>query len=257
MKITDMFLSKDQKLLNQIQRDCSLYISQAQAAHGWLYRGSKTFSSVRMGTSPTARPAKDSDPQVSKWFDDNLQQAGAVALRSNSIFTTGDSEHAAGYGHLYVVFPKNGSDYTWTNHKDIILQPNDMFSNSQAWPHVQKIRQYMHDNLSKVPENINRIWVKLLTWNSAGDMMLKVINDFDQLGLPEQFRPHWATPQSHEQFIRKYQPQTNKTAGIAAAIASKHEVLVKGDYYALVAPDWASKIQKKWQVPVHTDTKLN
>lgn len=52
MKITDLFLNKDQRLLNQIQRDCSVYIEQAQKAHGWLYRDSQSQPSVRIDKSP-------------------------------------------------------------------------------------------------------------------------------------------------------------------------------------------------------------
>ena len=127
MKITDLFLNKDQKLLNQIQKDCHLYIQQAERAHGWLYRGSLNKTSVRMGTTTFGRIPKDSDLAVSLWFDENLKKSGAIALRSNSIFTSGNSRQAAGYGHLYVVFPKNGSDYTWTTMRDLILMPSDMF----------------------------------------------------------------------------------------------------------------------------------
>jgi hypothetical protein len=63
-----------------------------------------------------------SDLYLSKIFDQALRDIGMTAVRSNSIFATGDRDFAKVFGHLYVIIPKNTANFTWSlRKKDLII----------------------------------------------------------------------------------------------------------------------------------------
>lgn len=111
-------------LVKTIRTECSQFIPYVVEARYALYRGlqvgtkwhsfvtkqrqiplafvGKSISRYGSGVSPTE-----------KEFDNLLLNAGFTALRSNSIYTTGDQHVAEGYGEMYEILPKNGFTYTW------------------------------------------------------------------------------------------------------------------------------------------------
>jgi hypothetical protein len=110
-------------LLERIKSECSdifnLYKTsgkcfysgrRSQAANGpiWFERATRTN-----------RKPKDSEDYYHDILNLILAKAGMVANRSNSIFVTARLQTARNYGKVYVIFPKNGFKYTWTNFEDL------------------------------------------------------------------------------------------------------------------------------------------
>lgn len=109
------------KLLNT---NCSEIMAAYKAAEEILFRGS-IESSISLREPNYPRLPKDSDPNIQQAADEYLKQLGFVAMRSNSMFATSDFHMAFAYTRytdkrpekktLYMVFPFNGFDYTWSS----------------------------------------------------------------------------------------------------------------------------------------------
>lgn len=114
------------KLASMIQRDCKQALTGCQKANGFLYRGIRkkynTATSdyesnapdIFVGKPREDRSAKDSKATIQIEFDKMLTQSGFKALRSNSIFCSGNYQQAEGYGKAYVIFPKDGFSFMWS-----------------------------------------------------------------------------------------------------------------------------------------------
>lgn len=93
--------------------DCSDAIAAMKVSRRFLYRGvSRSAPSIFIG-----KPRKDRNtslnPEMSKEIDDKFFAAGFKAARRNSIFCSASSQ-AAIYGTVYLIFPVNGFNFTWS-----------------------------------------------------------------------------------------------------------------------------------------------
>jgi len=96
-----------------IQRNCSDFLKIANGR--LLYRGDKDIKkSVYIGKSRNDRNNLTSDDWAIGIIDKNLEEQGFKALRRNSIFCTRDVMTAKSYGKLYIIFPFNKFNYTWS-----------------------------------------------------------------------------------------------------------------------------------------------
>jgi len=98
-----------------IEEHCSEFLASAKAANRFLYRGIKTYDSpskIFLGSPRNDRRSRDTDPAVQLIVDEYLTLQGFKALRSNSIFCTGEEQNALTYGDPYIIFPINGFEYT-------------------------------------------------------------------------------------------------------------------------------------------------
>ena len=102
--------------VNMVLRDCSDVIDVIKKTHFFLYRGLGDANprDVFLGRTRVDRKPKDMHKKLHTAIDDILTQAGFNATRSNSIFVTGLKSHASAYGRLYMIFPLNGFDFTWS-----------------------------------------------------------------------------------------------------------------------------------------------
>ena len=104
-------------LVQTIQTECSQALKAFKSTGKILLRGVKKGKSnapAYVGRSWNERKTMNSEPEGQKVFDYALQKMGISALRSNSIFTTSDSNQAGGYGNLYIIIPKNGFQFSWS-----------------------------------------------------------------------------------------------------------------------------------------------
>jgi hypothetical protein len=106
--------------MSMIKRDCSEALNEMKRADNFLYRGLRMsqyqegMPNIFVGKPRENRKAKDSATDVQEKFDNLLKEAGFQALRSNSIFCSGNKSQASGYGEMYCIFPKNGYACTWS-----------------------------------------------------------------------------------------------------------------------------------------------
>jgi hypothetical protein len=84
----------------------------------------KTFAFV--GQSREDRRTKDSNSSQTQVFDSALANNGFKALRSNSVFVSSSPSVASDYGTIWVIFPFNGFDFTYTNRRDVVIEPSSL-----------------------------------------------------------------------------------------------------------------------------------
>lgn len=117
------------KIASAIRRDCSYAVSAMREANGFLYRGVRGEPPLTfLGKPRTDRMAKDSSAEIQERFDAMLKESGFTALRSNSIFCSGNFSQANGYGgNVFMIFPKDGFHFTWSPRYDDLY--SDLLSN--------------------------------------------------------------------------------------------------------------------------------
>ena len=96
-----------------LRRDCQPWISESGL---WtLLRGASvmpdTYTKVKVRQD---RKPLDASPKFQKFQNLIFHKAGLIANRSNSLFTTGSTDHAKAFGNLCVVFPIGKFNYTWS-----------------------------------------------------------------------------------------------------------------------------------------------
>lgn len=78
-----------------------------------LFRGMKNDDKFGKKPIPKKRIARDNPQCINKIIDDFLIKNGFSALRSNSIFTTGNYDNASMFGTVTCVFPTKNFEFTW------------------------------------------------------------------------------------------------------------------------------------------------
>jgi len=89
------------KFWKEIEVNCSDIISLYKTHNRLLYRGMKRDGGIYFTKEQIRNDRK------------SLNTHNLKALRSNSLFVTGDSDLAQYYGQPFIIFPKNGFNYTW------------------------------------------------------------------------------------------------------------------------------------------------
>ena len=233
---------------DQIDAECSEYLRVVSRAKEWLYRGTRRQMPWYEDTSRSDRKTVDSDSDATRIFDQLLTRMGHRALRSNSVFTTSLEFKAASYGvggGVYVIIPKNGCDYTWTNQKDLIIRMPDLPLDAEkkaAWFTEVKAWVLAHPN----PEFK---WVL----GANAEIVIQIMQDEDEeltQALPPELWIDAEKMVSVAAMKHKYEPQSQKTGDLAQAINDGVEVMIKGSYYALNVANYSSEIHNRWQVPV-------
>lgn len=116
----DAALQDAKKLATVLKAQCGPWLNEVGTEVA--FRGSDNHSSYEFGEGWRAkrrairhnrRPMSSSSKQH-KALDASIKKAGLVANRTNSIFVTGDPDHAGQYGNLALIFPVGKFNYTWS-----------------------------------------------------------------------------------------------------------------------------------------------
>jgi hypothetical protein len=111
---TDYERSFDKFLL-----DCSDSIAAMRQAKQLLYRGIKTkVPDIFVGIPRQDRSPLDTPKGHNEQINTLMSKAGFTAIRTNSIFCSGSVWETGMYGKNYIIFPKNGFDFTWSTKID-------------------------------------------------------------------------------------------------------------------------------------------
>lgn len=114
------------ELSEKIKIECSDAVQAISQENKFLYRGMKLGNSVArffklkpslkifLGMPREDRKPVDVSVETQGKYDSYLRKFGMTALRSNSIFCTSNKLFAERYGTTYLIFPKNGFDFTWS-----------------------------------------------------------------------------------------------------------------------------------------------
>ena len=139
-------------LVQTIQKECSQALTAFKSTGKVLFRGLKTSKSntpAYVGRSWNERKTLNSSEEGQKVFDYALHKMGISALRSNSIFTTSDSNQAGSYGstgNMYIIIPKNGFQFSWTIHDP------DMVIDDVSILYKEAVVDKIMDNVDKLVE---------------------------------------------------------------------------------------------------------
>jgi len=106
-------LGKTDYCWDLIEQNCSGALHSMRAANRALYRGLARTTEAFLGQSRTDRRPMNTEPGQQEIIDEFLRRAGFQAVRSNSIFATGERETARDYGYPYYVFPFDSAHTTW------------------------------------------------------------------------------------------------------------------------------------------------
>lgn len=241
MKLLDLLPTKFNVNWQAISQNCSEYIHICQTQKKWLYRGTNNPLLInKIYDTPSQRKPRDSDPDASYLYDLLLEQWGVSARRSNSIFTTSDIQQAKYYGSsVYVIFPLNGSHYTWSNNKDITFKRTTMFdSNFQIRQYINEIHKWLDQQRmsSKQFEAFSK-W----TWANATSQIIMLIKQPEIFSLPEKLQPHI--------YLDDWKPFTDLDHPLSNALTNGVEVYINGQYYA-VNTSYYRQIYTNFGVPV-------
>lgn len=115
--------------LDKIEQECGQFLKICQHLQVFLMSGMAHYEvSALVGTRIMNKPPKDSDPTLSRQFNEYLTQMGITALRSNSLYTTTDFDQADTYGAVFLIFPKdNKYTFSYTVEKDIVLDSSNAY----------------------------------------------------------------------------------------------------------------------------------
>jgi GNAT superfamily N-acetyltransferase len=114
-RIVEEIEQPENSLENYIKTNCTQILNIYKQLNMILYRGIKTTQDYFKAQSPINRPPRDTDEKNQIMIDDKLESSGFKALRRNSIFTSSFKMGVEYYGEIYVIFPEDGFDFTWSS----------------------------------------------------------------------------------------------------------------------------------------------
>jgi hypothetical protein len=140
--------TKEGQTFTTFLNQCSESIIAMKEAKGFLYRGLNANADIFIGRPRENRKAKDTSAPLHREMDKLFSAAGFTALRSNSIFCSGDINTADTYGDLYIIFPINGFSFTWSPIVDDLYQyfqnkditsADELYINQTEMTHLRNI----------------------------------------------------------------------------------------------------------------------
>ena len=118
-------LTRPRSLVQSIRDECKQILKLYASEPGrYLYRGSKRNVSMYKGVSQFERRPKDTDLTIHRNVVDAMINLGFTAHRGNSIFVTPSKHMARAFssvvlgGQVYIIFPIDGFDYSWSPQVD-------------------------------------------------------------------------------------------------------------------------------------------
>lgn len=259
-----------EQAMKTIQSECKQAYQVFAETGLRAYRGIEieTYESF-LGKTGRDRLPMNSTPEFQQLIDQALREylGSDAAVRSNSIFVTGSSSHARGYGDAYVIFPKDSARFTWSTEYDDIVIDSSMRKWTDFVPLTQLLSyQKFLDYLEDYPElNQNSAVVAflhyfdtntdyLIWWQDNPISKLSrmpepvrsaaKISGFDQFLDTMSNASYGAIKKLYDQdlakfnakdFIEDFKPRDTDWA---AALKSKNEILVSGEYVAILATEF-------------------
>lgn len=266
-------VSMDQAM-KTIQSECKQAYQVFEDTGLRAYRGieTETYESF-LGKTGRDRWPMNSTPEFQRLIDQALRGylGSDAAVRSNSIFVSGSSSHARGYGDVYVIFPKDSARFTWSTEYDDIIIDSKMrnwtdFVPLTQIPAYQKFLDHLEDHLELAlnPEvsaflryfdtNADYLnWWQNNPMSKLSQMPESVraaakISGFDQF-LDTLSNPSYGVIKKlYDQDLAKFNDQwfiddfKPRDTDWAAALKSRNEILISGEYVAIKGTEFVKFI---------------
>jgi ribosomal protein L17 len=238
------------KLVEVLKTECSDVIRAMKSTDQGLFRGSKNAGEVFVGRPRENRNPLDSQRADQVLYDNYLTALGIVAQRHNSLFVSNlygvANEYAERHGGVvYVIFPKNGFKFSWSQeHQDIVIELDHILNKKYinalektVWSYAMKFKGAKAD---KILDQIRYFFTqmhsypKMSTYEVLVTFLKKIkFPDVDQVTTDIVF----PVANFHKEF-----QCTDKN--FKAALQSGHEILIHGEYIA-VQETLFTKIQEQ------------
>lgn len=211
-----------------VERQCSDIISHYKATDRVFYRGTEksNTSSMYLGKPPKDRRPTGSSRVGHDFTDIALKMFGYPTLRSNHIAVTSSFHQASSYGTVYVIFPKNGFKFLWSDVADDWIS---LVSSS-----FYEFLDYCEEQLG--PEKTAEISLKLMDIHNLNP------DDYDRNlravwfgAVNHDFQAFYTElePYVREFWMKRFKEYRVDDSDINAALKSHHEVMISGTgYYA-------------------------
>ena len=261
------------KLVSFIEAHCQEYLQMSKLAGGFLYRGiarNLNRAPIFIGNSSDNRPPRNTAPNIQKIADEYLKIGGFKALRSNSVFC-GNIDQASEYGDIYIIFPIDGFDFTWSmNHDDWVISDVDIApSLRDIYPELGIISpivrrqtfdpkyEEFYSQLKRILKAIDEFALCAYRCNPDPIKLLKkiysVFNSYEKLPLPKltsiaelkkAIMPDLKPKIAAARFIKSNAIMNTR---LDVAIQTGHESLIHGKYvavrYYFNSPDYGSALE--------------
>ncbi len=202
----------------------------------FMYRGiTKTSADAVYGKPFEARKPKDSNATLHKILLDKMTEMGIKANRQNTTFMTGRYSQADGYGTVYIMFPVDGFDFSWSTKIGDLILDNDKFSSIVQSSSLADFKDFLLDEKRKDEESgANKMPPKYVISELFKDRG-KFSYDYDYMKQNENMfskeimdrLENIVTPSDIQGYF------DFKDDNLFAAIESGKEICVTGPYYAV------------------------
>lgn len=161
--------SLEDKLVDFCHEHCSEFIETIKESNSkFLYHGFRiTNKTIFLGQTRNDRSPKDMGLITQKIIDSLLSELGMTALRSNSIFCTTRREEAEEYGLVYIIFPINGFNLTYSTKVDDLWKWFD--SNYQTF-NINQLEDMSVEEFQKLFDFHDEPWVS--AFNSGHEILI-------------------------------------------------------------------------------------
>lgn len=209
-----------------------------------LYRGMKKIKADAIYGKPyEARKPKDSKKDFDWLVNIGMEAMNIPARRNNSIFATGNFRHASDYGKVYIIFPVNGFDFTWSpKERDIIIDAYILGNTPTGFTNPTKVKALQKElghTTNKSPLTyLRELAQKISEGELDSSYKAKILDCIKINDLVDKLKSRLAFT----------------TSELGSALLSHNEIYLKGNYYGLLAtPENLKYIKKMLETKLDTD----
>ena len=202
----------------------------------FMYRGiTKTSADALYGKPFEARKPKDSNAILHKILLDKMTEMGIKANRQNTTFMTGRYSQADGYGTVYIMFPVDGFDFSWSTKIGDLILDNDKFSSIVQSSSLSDFQDFLLDEKKKDEESGENKMPSMSVLLGLFRETYRFSYDYDYMKQNENMfskeimdrLENIVTPSDIQGYF------DFKDDNLFAAIESGKEICVTGPYYAV------------------------
>lgn len=149
--------------IQTIKTRCSDALSAMQTTKEFLYRGVQTGEINQFkGKSRESRKPLMTTGNQQEEIDNILRNHGFEALRSNSIFCSSTMSQVQNYGRVYMIFPVNGFDFTWSPKYNDLFAVSDLnqYATGEKLMNIIAGGHYRMNNFTAALGSGNEIMIK-------------------------------------------------------------------------------------------------
>lgn len=259
--------------IQEIKTKCSDIYNFYEKNKIYLFSGRKNRKEIffKIGHISNRDPV-NTPKEISSLIDNAFFNNGFQALRSNSIFCTGNFDIAKTYGEVYIVYPKNGFDFTWSRYFDDLYFFVDKLestalkktkdedeSNVFIFKHFgNKTKKYQMKYNDEdyvyvaISELIEKLNLKYKYYDNIKDFVLDypyvfntIYHSSSDLKIINDWIKKYAKVKTNNQdykkimlnYLNKSIPIYYQNDDLISAIKSKHEIMIRADEYYFIRYD--------------------